>query len=652
MGKWCELALVPAFSRPYHPGHSKSSHIKIRDDGPHNRITREAGELLRAFARKLRKGEPLDRIVFNPDGAQRIQRPSTPSQPRGLQRGDVLKGKYEVLALIGKGGMSRVYLARDLELANKQWAIKEVDRHATDPLGRSIEQSLTSEADLLSRLQHPGIVGIADIQKTDDFIYVVMDHVEGESLDKVVGREGPQREEDVKAWMLQICSALSYLHRQDPPIIYRDMKPNNIMLHPDGYVKLIDLGVAREYKDGGRQDTIAFGTTGYAAPEQYGKAQTDGRSDIYGLGVTMWHLLAGSPPPVEFPLPNVREENPAVGEGFADVIIPRCTQLARTERYQSCEELAADLEAYQELTREHRTKQRRKVGAFAATLLAAVLLALTGCGSFAARDDLITQTYEHHLGVANALLQVEPQEAQVEYLAAIAEKPDALEAYQGLIRSYKVDSLFTPEEKQQLDAVYGQNLGTLKAAGCFAELSYEIGRLYWYFYGYGQTGTYEENQATRIKASSEHFANAAQDPAFQDADTARNYATIAGFLSGIDAAVMQGEETPELYGGFWESLCQLEAQMGSERMEMVKLDGCVLLANAVETYMAKFQSIGGVDQGAMEDLVSAVRMHLEDLDGTTEANRGLRDETLARLADEIAPKLMALFAAGGGEGAA
>ena len=164
--------------------------------------------------------------------------PSTRSRrevdARRKRVGDVIKGRYKILSVIGKGGMSRVYLAADLQLTNKQWAVKEVDRNATDPTGRPIEQSLASEAELLSKLDHPNIVDIVDIEKTEDFIYVIMDHVEGTSLADVVRREGPQSEENVQKWMLQVCDALGYLHRQDPPIVYRDMKPSNIMLHPDG----------------------------------------------------------------------------------------------------------------------------------------------------------------------------------------------------------------------------------------------------------------------------------------------------------------------------------------------------------------------------------------------------------------------------------
>lgn len=560
----------------------------------------------------------------------------------GLSKGDVLKGKYEILALIGEGGMSRVYLARDLELSNKQWAVKEVDRRATDPSGRPIEQSLASEAELLSKLQHPAIVSIVDIEKTKDYIYVVMDHVEGDPLDKVVREGGPQSEEDVQDWMLQVCDALGYLHRQEPPIIYRDMKPNNVMLHPDGYVKLIDLGVAREYKDDAKKDTIAFGTTGYAAPEQYGKAQSDARSDIYGIGATLWHLLAGTPPPVEFPLPNVRERNPEVGEGFADVIIPKCTQLEREGRYASCEELAADLEAYQELTREFRARQKRKVVSFAATAIAGVALIALGFGLLALRDATMTENYEHHMQIADAQYRIDSEAAAEEYLAAIGIRPGATDAYLGLINCYEQDGRFTPEEKQQLDQVYDDNLSALQNSR-FAELSYELGRLYWYFYAYGQTGTYEGNQPTRVKASTEYFANAAADDAFENHATAETYYSIAKFTSDIDKAVMSGDEDQELYTEYWEALEKLADRVGSEPLEIVKLDSCVLIANSIETYLSKFKDIGGLPRERVEALASTVTRELEDMSLTTEENRRAREAALSRLRNDVRVKMATAY---------
>lgn len=563
----------------------------------------------------------------------------------GLVKGDIVKGRYEILRLIGGGGTSRVFLAADLRLSNKQWAIKEVDRRATDPAGRPIEQCLASEAYLLSRLGHPGIVDIVDFEKTEDYVYVVMDHVEGQSLDKVVREQGPQSEEDVQRWMLQICDAVGYLHRQNPPVIYRDMKPSNIMLHPDGYVKLVDLGVAREYKDEARKDTIAFGTTGYAAPEQYGKAQTDARTDIYGLGATMWHLLGGEAPPVEFPLPNVREKNERVGEGFADVIIPQCTQLERDARYQTCEELAADLEIYQELTREYRTKQKNKVLAFAVLGVLAVVFLVLGFAMLGAREASLSQNYEAHYQNAELQKRTNVEAAEQEYIEAISYRPDAVDAYLGLVYCYEADQGFTPEEKQQFDSVYRQNLSALKESKRYGELSYQVGRMYWYFYTYGSNRDANgqlllDNQSTRIKASTEYFEAAKDDHGFENRLSAETYFNIATFTSDIENAVTQGDEGKEMYRSYWDSLVALEQSTESANgdsgiVEVVKLDAYVLITNSIETYLSKFKDFAEVDRFEMDSLCNKVAVQLSRNSWSKGANETKAKDTYERLTRNV-----------------
>lgn len=563
----------------------------------------------------------------------------------GLVKGDIVKGRYEILRLIGGGGTSRVFLAADLRLSNKQWAIKEVDRRATDPAGRPIEQCLASEAYLLSRLGHPGIVDIVDFEKTEDYVYVVMDHVEGQSLDKVVREQGPQSEEDVQRWMLKICDAVGYLHRQNPPVIYRDMKPSNIMLHPDGYVKLVDLGVAREYKDEARKDTIAFGTTGYAAPEQYGKAQTDARTDIYGLGATMWHLLGGEAPPVEFPLPNVREKNERVGEGFADVIIPQCTQLERDARYQTCEELAADLEIYQELTREYRTKQKNKVLAFAVLGVLAVVFLVLGFAMLGAREASLSQNYEAHYQNAELQKRTNVEAAEQEYIEAISYRPDAVDAYLGLVYCYEADQGFTPEEKQQFDSVYRQNLSALKESKRYGELSYQVGRMYWYFYTYGSNRDANgqlllDNQSTRIKASTEYFEAAKDDHGFENRLSAETYFNIATFTSDIENAVTQGDEGKEMYRSYWDSLVALEQSTESANgdsgiVEVVKLDAYVLIANSIETYLSKFKDFAEVDRFEMDSLCNKVAVQLSRNSWSKGANETKAKDTYERLTRNV-----------------
>ncbi len=561
----------------------------------------------------------------------------------GLKRGDVIKERYEVLRLIGEGGMSRVFLAADLKLQNKQWAIKEVDRRAKDPVGRPIEQSLASEADLLSKLDHPNIVNIADIEKTENYIYVVMDHVEGQSLDKVVRENGPQSEEDVKNWMVQVCDALDYLHSQTPPVIYRDMKPSNIMLRPDGNVKLIDLGVAREYKDEAKKDTIAFGTEGYAAPEQYGSVQTDPRTDVYGLGATMWHLLGGAAPPKEYPLRNVRELNPKVAEGFAQVIIPKCTELDREKRYQSCAEMITDLEVYEELTQDYRNEQKSKVRKFGIAAGLAVFFLILGIILTIARTAYINANYDSLISQADVMKRQDPDAATEQYLAALYYKPDAVDAYLGLIYCYRFDGKFTPEEKQQFDAIYNSNKSTLQNSSRFGELSYEIGRLYWYYYTYGSSdGGTDDNQSTRIKASTEYFADAKDAPDFDRRSTAQTYYSIATFTSDIENAIREGEESENLYKDYWNSLVSLTANVESESVEIIKLDSYELVTNGVETYMSKFKDFAKVSRDDQKDLCKQVA---EDLQKTNwaETNKMKAQDTRARLEATIIPRIDAVY---------
>ena len=243
------------------------------------------------------------------------------------ERGTIIEGKYEVLKLIGKGGMSKVYLAMDKNL-NKQWAIKEIERKAYDKNNEVVVASAMAEANMMKKLDYPSLPRIVDIIEKENVIYVVMDYIEGETLSSVLSKEGAQPQEVVIEWAKELCRVLDYLHTQDPPIIYRDMKPANIMLQPNGNIKLIDFGIAREYKEQNLADTVSLGTKGYAAPEQFGgKGQTDARTDVYCLGVTLYHLLTGQnpcEPPYEiYP---IRYWNPQLSSGL-EAIIQKCTQL-------------------------------------------------------------------------------------------------------------------------------------------------------------------------------------------------------------------------------------------------------------------------------------------------------------------------------------
>ncbi len=211
----------------------------------------------------------------------------------------LLKQRYRVLTQVGKGGFGAVYKAADLLFGNRLVAIKEMSQHNLTPYELTeATNTFKHEAMLLASLTHPNLPRIYEQFTEDGRWYLVMDFIEGETLEeymlKVAG--GKLSVDKVLSIAIQVCTVLEYLHNRQPPVVFRDLKPANIMLTPPGHIYLIDFGIARHFTPGKSRDTSALGSTGYAAPEQYGKAQTTPRADIYALGATMHELLTGLNP--------------------------------------------------------------------------------------------------------------------------------------------------------------------------------------------------------------------------------------------------------------------------------------------------------------------------------------------------------------------
>ncbi len=267
-----------------------------------------------------------------------------------MKKYELFDGRYEILKVLGEGGMSTVYLAENVNLGTL-WAIKEINKASNSKV------DLLVEPNILKKLKHSALPRIFDIIEDNSSIYIIEDYIEGIPLDKKLVRCGKISEQTVIMWARQICDVLLYLHNLKPnPIIYRDMKPSNIILTRDDMIKLVDFGIAREYKSEAVNDTAYIGTRGYAAPEQYGTAQTDERTDIYSLGVTLYHLLTGrSPKEAPYEIRPIRELDESLSIGM-EYIIEKCTKTNPNERYQSVEELVRDLENIDEINQVHGKK--------------------------------------------------------------------------------------------------------------------------------------------------------------------------------------------------------------------------------------------------------------------------------------------------------
>ena len=262
-----------------------------------------------------------------------------------LNSGQILQGRYNIIQFIGQGGMSVVYLGVDTRLGNHQVAIKQMNPASLPTADQQWAiMTFKQEAVVLARLNHPAIARVMDFFQEGQFWYLVMEYVAGETLDAALSRF-PRgiSEEQVLDWAAQLGSALDYLHQQSPPVIFRDLKPGNVVVQLDGTLKMIDFGIARYFKPGQNQDTIRLGTPGYAAPEQYGRGQTDARSDIFSLGVLLHQLLTGYDPALSpMDLPPIRSLRPDVSPRVAQAV-EQAMRPAPSQRYGSVREFGTAL---------------------------------------------------------------------------------------------------------------------------------------------------------------------------------------------------------------------------------------------------------------------------------------------------------------------
>lgn len=552
------------------------------------------------------------------------------------EEGALIGGRYRILTQIGEGGMSRAYLALDSVL-NKQWAAKEIKRVDDDVQRELIVQSLITESNMIKRFDHPAIPRIVDIVDEDGTLFVIMDYVEGRTLEEILKLEGPQAEDDVVDWAVQLCDVLDYLHTRTPPVIYRDMKPSNVMLKPNGLVQLIDFGIAREYREDGSEvsaamgDTVQLGTRGFAPPEQYGgSGQTDARTDVYALGATLYYLITGkSPAEPPYTILPVRQVAPEVSPGF-ERIIAKATQSDPADRYQGCAEMAYDLEHYREADDAHRAQQRRKWHLFVGSCAAAAVCLVIGIGSTVAQQVTLSADFDHWMDVGAQ--SSDETEAIDAYARAAAIRPGATEPYVGMIDLFRADQDFSATEERALRESLLPQLSDFSHDENWAAMTFALGKLYWYSYNVGPADgsetAYDDGRAERIRAASQWMHDAASVDGFSDHDLAQTYADIADFNTDIVPLINEGSDAGS-YAPYFERLSHLIDVLGSEQSDVVKLEVANLTLDAVRTYPRKFRA-EGIDQASLEQLVDKAVALADTVSPTTSR----LDAEAARVADD------------------
>ncbi|WP_223592670.1 serine/threonine protein kinase [Neobacillus bataviensis] len=546
------------------------------------------------------------------------------------QLGSVIEGKYEVLKLIGKGGMSKVYLAMDKRL-NKQWAVKEIEKKAKDKNNEVIIQSAIAEANMIKKLDHPSLPRIVDIIEEEHVIYVIMDYIEGEPLSKILDQYGAQSQDTVIEWAKQLCEVLDYLHTNNPPIIYRDMKPANVMLKPDGNLKLIDFGIAREYKQENLADTVSLGTKGYAAPEQFGgKGQTDARTDVYCLGVTLYHLVTGqkpAEPPYE--LYPIRHWNPQLSGGL-EKIIQKCTQLNPADRYQSCAELLYALEHYEEVDDAYRAKQKAKLRKFSIVFVAAVLCLMVGILGQVMNTQKNNADYDRNIRLAEK--ETADTRKMDYYINAIDIKPNENKAYIGLLNAFKNDAAFTVEEEEQFKKKI--DLMDIQENPHYGDLAFEVGKAYWYYYDYGKSNN-SDNQITRMKSSVKWFEDAVRYGSKKSDyyEMAAIYQEIGKFNQDITLQIEEASDKGK-YKPYWENIKSLIEMINQnpDESEIVKLELYKLTMYSVETYARKFKA-DGVEQSDLRSVIESVKKSTNNVTVNAEKTTTMKNDLISRFED-------------------
>lgn len=564
-----------------------------------------------------------------------------------LKEGMLLEGKYRVIKKLGEGGTAKVYLVWH-EAMGVYRAVKEIVMKDADPKNFA-RQNLLKEIYIMKKIKHPNLPVIYDVIIKRDVLWLIMEYIEGENLKDVLKREGYVDEKRALSWGRQICGVLGYLHGQNPPIIHRDLKPTNLILRKDGYIVLIDFGTAREYRSGERRnDTTCLGTRGYAAPEQYGgNGQTDERTDIYGLGVTLYHLLTGKnpeePPYHIYPVRRWRKE---LSPGIEEVIL-KCVRENPEERYVDCRQLDKDLQQLAMGGDGFRKKEKKVFWC----LLAGVFLPVLAAGWCLCKAERMQQMAAK-TEVRRAERAQEEKSRRQFYKNALLLEPTGTYIYDSLLENYVRPNDFQPEDAAGLADVLG--LSDEKRQSVleiyrkykpdeYCSFSYAVGIGYFFYWKTieGKKDAYPWFKDI-LQVETRHFSREKRKRAALYADISSYYRTFVA--NGKDQS---GERKTGDYAAFFHTLKELNQIKLHQNSAASEVAAAYLISweVAVETgdFAAEFMREGGISAQMMQrelDIVYPEKRRQKDRAFWLEKRRDRKEmQDLQALVEEARKKI-------------
>ena len=440
----------------------------------------------------------------------------------GNMSGRNLDGRFVIGEYLASGGSSEIYLCRDAQSKlTKNWAVKIVKKSGNT---EELEQYV-AEMHILDELSHPNMTSIHYCSEDNDYVYLVMNYINGYTLKKKVEVEGAQEEDDVIEWALCLCDVLEYLHTvRSNPIIYCDLNPRNIMLDEHGSPHLLDFGIAKEVPHGERALGTPMGTRGYAAPEQYGKTGSlllDERTDTFALGATLFNILTGKV--IQYGKENDPRQFESYISGGLSHIVKKAVSMKPEDRYQDTGELREDLKSLKRINTDYLKKIKRQLFSVGGIAILTFILTVLSITSYFVLENESREVFAQSYAKAQSYqLSGDIDKAKDYYLQAIAADPKDDEVYGTLFNMLLPGESHPNREVQTKEAIdtmrYSVDVSYLKnAPETMMEILAETVGLEEPVYA-----NYAEKLASELKKTSLYKENQT------DADQIDAYGVIAG----------------------------------------------------------------------------------------------------------------------------